>query len=585
MKTSDEYLTLSELLAAGRPKRDTVCSSSRRIFCWNDFRSAVTILKRKLEQEPGLRWGLYCEDGFDFAVGFFGLLHAGKTIILPPNAQKGTIRQIAAMVDGFVARKSIHASEIPLFEPVAAKIPDNEKFKVLDADRTLLELFTSGSTGKPKIIRKNLSQLESEVAVLESMWGKQMERCTVFSTVPHQHIYGLLFKVLWPLASARSFHTDTFIFPEKLAQAIDQNGNSALISCPAHLRRFPSMVDFNKIKSHLRIIFSSGGPLPERISLDLQSILNMAPIEVLGSSETGGVAWAKVNKPGQARVWTPFPEVKIKTSQPEGVLSVNSPFAGTEKGAWYSLGDCGELFQDGTFLLKGRREDIVKIEEKRVSLRQMEMLLCGHDFVQEAVIIVINKNRLWERMMLGAVLVLSEKGKMFLTEKGKWKLNEKLKNVLRHYVEQVAVPKKWRYVDALPANAMGKSRLPEIVKLFEEGMNEHSRSPEIIKERKKDGEWFIVVRIPENLVYFSGHFPERPVLPGVVQVSWVIELAAKKLGIVKDFREIESLKFRNILHPGMQVTISLSWNSDAGKLMFRIEKEEMLFSAGTVVFG
>ncbi|HRE16020.1 MAG TPA: hypothetical protein PLW86_03000, partial [Rhodocyclaceae bacterium] len=58
-----------------------------------------------------------------------------------------------------------------------------------------LELFTSGSSGEPKRISKRLIQLEAECRVLESFWGGHIGQAAVLATVPHHHIYGLLFRV------------------------------------------------------------------------------------------------------------------------------------------------------------------------------------------------------------------------------------------------------------------------------------------------------------------------------------------------------------------------------------------------------
>ncbi len=41
----------------------------------------------------------------------------------------------------------------------------------------------------------------------------------------------------------------------------------------------------------LRAIFSSGGPLPFEVAQESKRLLGPVPIEVYGSSETGGIAW------------------------------------------------------------------------------------------------------------------------------------------------------------------------------------------------------------------------------------------------------------------------------------------------------
>jgi len=74
----------------------------------------------------------------------------------------------------------------------------------LDEAAARLVVFTSGSTGEPVAIEKRLDQLAREVEALEAAFGADAGTATVHGTVSHQHIYGLLFRVLWPLASGSS---------------------------------------------------------------------------------------------------------------------------------------------------------------------------------------------------------------------------------------------------------------------------------------------------------------------------------------------------------------------------------------------
>src|SRR5690606_20980028 len=84
-------------------------------------------------------------------------------------------------------------------EPTSSELP------ALNSEVALLEMFTSGSTGEPVAIPKCLRQLEQEVSGLANTleWGPLSRR--VVGTVSHQHMYGLMFRVLIPLATGRPF--------------------------------------------------------------------------------------------------------------------------------------------------------------------------------------------------------------------------------------------------------------------------------------------------------------------------------------------------------------------------------------------
>ncbi len=77
------------------------------------------------------------------------------------------------------------------------------RFAAIGGDFPALVLYTSGSTGAAQPVAKNLGQMAAEVAHLEKQFGALLGAADVISTVSHQHIYGLLFNVLWPLAAGR----------------------------------------------------------------------------------------------------------------------------------------------------------------------------------------------------------------------------------------------------------------------------------------------------------------------------------------------------------------------------------------------
>jgi len=94
------------------------------------------------------------------------------------------------------------------------------------------------------------------------------------------------------------------------------------------------------------------------------------------------------------------------------------------------------------------------------------------------------------------------------------------------------------------------------------------RSAELLGERERDGTWTLHLRLPPSLAHFAGHFPDAPVLPGVLQVQWALALAAPRLGIAPRCREMEALKFQRLLRPGDEVELELWLDATRGKLHF-----------------
>lgn len=93
----------------------------------------------------------------------------------------------------------------------------------------------------------------------------------------------------------------------------------------------------------------------------------------------------------------------------------------------------------------------------------------------------------------------------------------------------------------------------------------------------------VELEVPADLSYFRGHFPEQAVLPGVVQVHWVGELAAR-LFPVGDFKEFKSLKFNSMVLPETRLQLTLDYQAEKSQLKFSYTAAELVFSSGVLAF-
>jgi acyl-coenzyme A synthetase/AMP-(fatty) acid ligase len=183
------------------------------------------------------------------------------------------------------------------------------------------------------------------------------------------------------------------------------------------------------------------------------------PFEVYGSSETGGVAWRE--RKSEAESWKPFPSVQLELDAASQTLRIRSPHLPSEEA--FSSSDRARLLPNGSFELLGRADRIVKMEEKRISLEAIEQAFVESGLASEARVVLIEG----ERDELGAVVVASSKGKELL-KGGKHPLNQALREAAAKRVERVGLPRRYRYVEALPSNAQGKSVQADLLALFAE---------------------------------------------------------------------------------------------------------------------
>lgn len=111
-----------------------------------------------------------------------------------------------------------------------------------------------------------------------------------------------------------------------------------------------------------------------------------------------------------------------------------------------------------------------------------------------------------------------------------------------------------------------------------------SRTDPVIAHERLDGdECTLRLRIPRELAYFPGHFPQAPVLPGAVQIAWALQFAATRLGASPRCRELEALKFQRLLQPGDAVTLALRLDRARGKLHFTYREGDVAYSSGRLV--
>ena len=557
---------------------------------------------------------LYHDDSLEFAAALVGAWLSGKTVWLGADTMPASCAALAGQVGAFWGQFP------PDYAPCMPSA-DEDWADAFDAappgpDFPALVVYTSGSTGAPVPIRKQLSQLTSELVALEAQFGAGLHGAAVVSTVSHQHIYGLLFRVLWPLAAGRPIHAARHEFPETLAPALAAR-RCVLLASPAHLKRLPEYLDWSGAREMVRTVFSSGGMLEPGAARHAAALLGRAPVEVYGSSETGGVAWRQ-RRTGAAsgdgtsgpaeyddEAWTPLPGVAWRRDA-GGLLEVSSAHAGA--GTWQPLADrVEERGHDSggaaRFVLRGRADRIVKIEEKRVSLDAIEAALRASGLVRDARVLACPDNVSDSvnnapngRQVLAAVVVPDGAGRTLLEEGGKHALNARLRTLLAAGLEAVALPRRWRYLDSLPVNAQGKTTQAQLLALFERGARDGAtgqpgtrpRFPLLkVIEQVLDGEsprMLLELTVPADLLYFDGHFTVAPVLPGVVQVDWAIHYARRYFGLDGQFGGINALKFQQMISPQQPVRLELVHDRAKGSINFRYFSGAGVHASGRILF-
>lgn len=433
-------------------------SWSKKIYkTWKDFLVDSAKLRAFISEKKSEDWILHCEDYWYFLCAFVALLQCKKRILLTQNISENFIAEIKKPGVEFLTDQNVpDAISIP--ELVRNSPEPDEKFirelPVLNSEETCILMFTSGSTGKPKAVPQRMKEFEEDNAFVISKWGEEFISRKLVTTVSQHHIYGFLFGVSLPFTLGVPFRRKRIEFPEEFETLSDEK--YMIIATPAFLKRTVEIEEKLSLKNPW--IFTSGGACSAELAEKTEKLFGFCPLEVYGSTETSGIAYRQQSKDGPK--FTPFANARLWLGD-DGCLRVVSPYIKNPEG--FATADLAEFFDDGRFVLKGRSDSIVKIEEKRISLTEVENRILQTGLVADVKVVALQND---VRQYLAAAIVLNPEGKRKFAGTEKYLVNRYFHDFLMQYFENVVLPKKWRFVEELPVDVQGKKHKDEIVAMF-----------------------------------------------------------------------------------------------------------------------
>ena len=438
---------------------------------------------------------------------------------------------------------------------------------------------TSGSTASPKSVVKTFESLAKEVAFhRKRLAGVLAQKPTFLSTVEPQHMYGTLWRVMLPRAAGCPVDPEIILTPESLVEKMRAARAVFLVTTPSFLERFAAYADLYDVPRNCVEITTSGALLTPAVSAAAARIFGIAPLEIFGSTETGGVACRRQTAPD--RDWTVFDPVKVRAA-PDGRLEVRSPFSFRKR---FTMGDGVTLSADGrTFKLHGRRDRLVKVAEQRVLLPELEDAVRALPGIADAALCPLEGPH---GTYLGLVVVERDahrdNGRLARCDDPSSAPNRAL--ALRQRLLPVfpkgTVPKKYRFVHELPRNPQGKVLAAAIRKILLSSLVE----PTVENVARTESSWSADFVFDPNAPYFKGHFPTFAVLPGVVQLGLAHRFAEAFLR--RDFTIgcVKKMKFSRPILPGERIRFTVEKRSGA-ELAYTYAKGEAICSSGCMVLG
>ena len=508
------------------------------------------------------------DDVYLFCVCFMALAQSGREVILPAVLNGGTITNLGKITKTIITNTS---ENIDGFDKIVPTPADNDNWNFHDIDDSIVYFFTSGSTGTPKCIRKKLNMLLAEVRMHAKMQHGLLKHKPVLvaSIVPY-HMYGMLWRLLFPIVGGIAMDTDIVFTPEELQEKQNKYKSIVFITTPSFLDGITRYNNQYKFQDNCIGIFSSGSMLPQKTSASALDMFGVSPFEVFGSTETGGVAYRQqINGTN----WTVFNPVVVHSDGDEN-LTIKSEFSFESP---YTMSDHIQMIDATHFVLMGRTDRIVKIAEERISLPEIEARLEENPNIHRAYAAKILHNN---RDVIGVMVELNDIGTDAVLRDGRTAFVANIKKYLAEFIPVVGLPRRIRIVNKIPTNPQGKFVKDEINAAFESNIVE----PIMQNVNKIDSMLDADVTFLSNSDYFKGHFPEYPILPGVIQLNFVFSFIKKFFHTNVKSYTVSKLKFSSIIAPDKTVHLHIERTGE-NEFEFSYANGDRIYSSGKITVG
>ena len=408
---------------------------------------------------------------------------------------------------------------------------------------------TSGSSGMPKTVKKSYEALITEARDMADFF-KFPPDTVILSTVSSEHMYGMTFTVMLAQAAGCRVDKERIFYTED----IKDYEKFIFVSTPSFLEKL-AKYGF-KFKNKPLMIFSAGAALDDRVFEYLEGI-SQGVTEIYGSSEAGVIAYRQSHK----SLLKTFDNVSMEIEGDK--ITVKSEYFDEPE---IVLDDELEFYNDG-FKVQGRKDRIVKIQEKRISLDAVENILNSNELIEKSYCLKLNDK-------LCAAVVLNEKGRQILEKNGKLEL---VKTIKSNMAGAAARCKKWRFLFELPVNERGKINGKRVKEIF----NTNLTYPDVIDFSINSTDARFDLIFPQKSNFFKGHFPEFPILPGVVQLFFVKEFIKDAFNLDFVPQKVKKVKFSSVIKPDEKVSLCLKKSETS--IDYKFTKGDKIFSSGTFV--
>lgn len=532
---------------------------------WQNALQQIQALTRELRERQVHSVALYFDDAASFAMALLASIEANVTVYLPGNVAQTNRRWLEQTVDLYLSDQKIDDLMLPVMLDAAWPKPSPSERPPLFQHNVDIFLQTSGSTGEPKIICKDWQALCHEASTVAQLMpvAVKSNQSVVLGSVSTQHMYGLSFRVMLSLYLGLPIYRQRVQFPELLLLVSQSQKDVIWVISPTLLHALQPAHDVAMVRSCVKAIISSGGLLQKECRTFLQRHICEDVIEIYGSTETAAIAY----RMDEAH-WQGLPSVVYQ--KVANGLEVQSLWCPQPQ----LLADAVEEHQHG-FELLGRMDRIIKLADKRISLVEIENQLLKHAWIADVHLVQQPQGS-----HLAAWVALTSAGIQQWRQQGRKQVIQLLKNYLAVDTEKIALPRQWRFTTHLPRNAQHKLSQKDILHALLQPITE----PIVLAETQVSiDEYHLSFQVPLDLIYFNGHFDQFHLVPGVIQLKWIMQFLQQWQWIEHQPKQIENLKFQHFLRPADVVTMQFKRDAIRQKITFSCSCGEQKIASGRVV--
>lgn len=367
-----------------------------------------------------------------------------------------------------------------------AQISSTIQLPDIAKDRMAMILYTSGTTNKPKGVVTTHENLEAQISTLVSAWEWSTADHTL-CVLPLHHVHGIINVISSAMWSGATCEFIKEFSAEEIFKLFLKGELNVFMAVPTIYFKLityweslskEQQEEMTACMKKFRLMVCGSAALPVSVMEKWKYISGHTLLERYGMTEIGMALSNPLHgerKAGYVGLPLPGVDVMLANEQYEeagagepGEILVKGknvfreywkrPDATAEaftKDGWFKTGDIA-VVEDGYYRIMGRNSvDIIKSGGYKISALEIEEVLRTHEAINDCAVVGIPDDE-WGELIVSAIVVSD--GNTFNTND--------LNIWLRERMASYKTPRKYKIVEELPRNAMGKVTKNDVKNIF-----------------------------------------------------------------------------------------------------------------------